>query len=234
MRFKAKENDIFKKANTWADDYYTLAVAAKTRYQYLALGALAIIALQAIAITMLLPLKRDIPLAINHYPDGYVTVTPVQSIKAPVNKSEIESELVRYIINRESYSATSYPEQFALVNLLSSDAIARDYMNQQEATSNNAFVKTLGNEGTRIVHIESINFLDRADWVDKNHPEQVHRNLAQIDYTVTTHLGGSDHPTAYSALVSWDYRGTPDNPEERWKNWDGFVVTDYQNNQRSI
>jgi len=231
---KEKKQNIFTEATTWADDYYTRAITSKARYQLLSFFALGLAGLLTIAIIVMMPLKQEIPLAINHYDDGYVTVTPIANMKTPHNKAEVESELVRYVTARESYSMASYPVQFSLVNLLSGNQVSSDYMDEQDAKNKHSFLNELGSEATRTVHIDSVNFLDRDDWIDKSHPQTPHKNLAQVDYTVTTKHNGSSEQTGYSALITWTYRGIPNNPEERWRNWDGFTVTSYQNNQRNM
>ncbi|MAZ38495.1 MAG: hypothetical protein CMF49_00060 [Legionellales bacterium] len=229
-----KGNTIFEFASHWSDDYYASAVSSKTRYQVLAFFALTLAGLQAIAIIFMMPLKKEIPIAINHFDDGYVSVTPITNAKAPKAKAQVESELVRYITARESFSLNSYPIQFSLVNLLSSTDVSDNYMQQQSSSNQDSFLNTLGADGFRKVHIDSVNFLDRSNWVDK-HPTGIpHKNLAQVDYTVTSKKAGHEVEKGYSVLIGWDYTGIPNSPEDRWRNWDGFTVTSYQNNQRNI
>lgn len=230
----ASVQNIFGDAKTWADDYYAQAVVSRSRYQLLSFFALGLAGLLTIAIIIMMPLKKVVPLEINHYEDGYVSVTPINDTKAPRNKAQVESELVRYVTARESFSFNSYPMQFSLVNLLSSSQVSSDYIEKQDAKNKSSFLNTLGEKATRNIHIDSVNFLDRENWVDKQHPQIPHKNMAQVDYSVTTRHAGSITRTGYSALISWKYRGIPNSPKERWRNWDGFTVTSYQNNQRNI
>ena len=86
-----KENTIFQFATHWSDDYYASAVSSKARYQALSFFALTIAGLQAIAIVFMMPLKKEIPIAINHFDDGYVSVTPIANAKAPKAKAQVDN-----------------------------------------------------------------------------------------------------------------------------------------------
>ena len=62
-----------------------------------------------------------------------------------------------------------------------------------------------------------------------------HQNLAKVDFEVTLH----DYKTGrvklipLTVLISWVYKGMPSNPANRWMDWNGFTVTDYQVQQRN-
>ena len=182
----------------------------------------------------LIPAQHIEPLLVDHYENGLVTVEPIHQPYTPNNRAEIESELVRYVINRESYSPSSYHEQYALINLLSDDRVARDYIAEQSVSNRLSFISRFGNKVDRSVHIENVFFLDS---VNATTPTQGgHHNLAQINFVVIdrNRATGEDVRVPLTVLISWEYRGVSNNPEDRWRDWDGFTVTDYRVEQRNV
>lgn len=228
--------DYFSLAQHWSDDFYATAVASRNRWRAASLYGLApLLALSLISTALLIPNQHLEPLLINHYADGVVTVVPATQPVAPINRSQIESDMVRYLINRESYSAFSYQNQYELILLLSSEKVANAYANEQANSNPTAPINILKNNGTQTAQVNSILFLDS---LDKNNPTKSithHQNLAQVNFTVTTTLpNGVTHTTPYTALLSWKYDGTPEDPTEAWQNWNGFTVTEFQVEQRQL
>ena len=222
-----QEKDYFQLARNWADDFYVSMVAARNRWRAVSLYVLTpMILLLLICMTMLIPMQQLQPILINHYQDGYVTATPLQKHHAPKNQAEVESDIVRYVLSRESYHAFAYKTQYTLVNLLSNNEVAKQYRQAQNAANATSPISRLGENGNESVHIDHILFLDRADQSDSN---ENHKNLAQVTFSKTTTDKKTNHETKshYTALISWAYYGTPDNPEQAWQNWDGFTVTNY-------
>lgn len=222
----------FQLSRSWADDFYTSTVTSRNRWRAMTLyillpGAFLLLVLMG----FLIPTQHLEPLLINHYDDGLVTVEPMNNPHAPKNRAEVESDIVRYVVNRESYSAVSYQEQYSLVNLLSENSIADEYVNAQSSKNKNSPINTLGDKGYRSVQILSVLFLD-------NVKESVgdHHNLAQVNFTIINHdkVTGNTQSIPATAIISWEYRAKPQNPEEAWQNWDGFVVTHYEIQQQTV
>lgn len=228
----------FIEAQSWADDLYTAAVTSRNRYQFAFLATLGLVILLAIALNGLIPLQHLQPLLIHHYPGGQVSVQPVhQNGVMPVHPAQVESEIVRYIIQRESFDATSYDSQYQLVHLLSSKEIAKQYEQEQSRHHPQSPLNLLGRDSTRTVHIESIVFLDSTLKNQPDHyPPTTHYNLAQVNFHLIDHAKETmTQKTTYrTALVSWVYRDPPVNPSERWQNWDGFTMTRYTVAQRNV
>ncbi|MDF1654363.1 MAG: type IV secretion system protein [Coxiellaceae bacterium] len=224
----------FKRVHNWADDKYSRAMVTTKHYQWAFFAAMTLSCLLTIALVCLIPLQHLQPLLVNHYQDGRVLVQPLQSEYLVHNQALVESELVRYVINRESYDATSYHEQYALINLLSSASVAKQYRRIQSIHNQHALVNQLNTKGHRSVHIDSVIFLDKAHAKTKN--KQRRYNLAQVNFSLTDYMQHDSSPVshAFAALISWQYVGTPLSPSERWRDWDGFVVTRYSVEQRNV
>lgn len=234
---KKKQTHYFVEARSWADDLYTSAIISRNRYKYAFFIAMGFSVLLAIAMDGLIPLQHMEPLLINHYQDGRTSVLPMKQPYAPLNQAEVESDIVRYLINRESYDPSSYDTQYSLIHLLSDNEVSREYREVQSTSDPHSPINTLGDRGFRTVHVDNVIFLDSV-LNNKNKPssQQTHNNLAQIDFTITDHVNNSAirKTKALTALMAWRYEGTPEDPEDRWRNWNGFTVTRYTVEQRNI
>lgn len=228
--------NYFQLATSWADDYYARMVTSRHRYQIAFLAAMGLCGLLTISVMMLSNTHEYIPLLIHHYDSGAVSVSPASQKGAPKNQAEIESDLVRYIISRESYDPASFDQQYQVVTLLSDSSVARTYQAQQNADDDQAFIHRFGNKFVRSVNVEEVSFLDNEDLNSKENHQMNHRNLAEVHFMVTDKnmSSGKETKTPFVAIVAWEYGGIPNDPEVRWMNWNGFTVTSYQRNQRAV
>jgi len=229
--------DYFHQACAWADDRFSLIEASRTRYQIAFLVTMLAVVLLAMALVVLLPLKSVQTVAVHHYDNGVTTVEAQSQKVQAANRAQIESDIVRYIINRESYDASSYRAQFELITLLSANDVAREFESQQSSRNPDAPVNQLGTKVNRHVHVYSINFIDDQQLnIKERKTKQQHHNLAEVVFSVKNHDKASlkDTEQQFSALISWQYVKPSDSIEERWQNFDGFEVTRYTKAQRNI
>lgn len=228
MTAKERKADVFSSAKSWAEDRFAMNERSRARYQAAFLGSLSLNVLAIIAVFTLANLHTLVPLIVHHYDNGVTVVEPGHQKEAPVNRAQVESDIVRYVQNRESWDIASYRYQFDLVKLLSSNTVAREYVAIQQARNPNSPVKKLGERFSRKVHVYSVNFLDN---VIKNQKDlhKNHSNLAEVVFSLTDtdKSTGNAISQTWSALVAWQYVKPSESPEERWNNFDGFMVTSY-------
>lgn len=221
-------------AKSWADDIYTHAIISRNRYKFAFVIAIILAVVLSICVAELIPTLRLEPLLINHYQDGRISVEPMKQPYQPNNSAEVQSDLVRYVVSRESYDPVFYRSQYSLVNLMSNKKSSHSYRKVQSIQNKHSPVNVLRNRGWRSVHVDSVVFLD-SKLKNKDDKKKRHKNVAQIDFIITDHFKNSSHHkvNSFIALVSWEYKGIPDNPGDRWRNWNGFTVTDYQLEQKN-
>ncbi|KAF5279907.1 hypothetical protein FQR65_LT15158 [Abscondita terminalis] len=217
----ASKQNYFTQARSWADDIYTAAIISRNRYQMAFFSAMGLATLAILAIIMLIPLQHIEPLLVNHYPSGHILVQPMHQPYAPSNSEQIESELVQYVINRESYADSSYDEQYSLINILSNNEVAKEYREIQSVQNPESPINRLGQTGLRS---------DK----DKLSNQQTRNRLATVNFTVTEQINGIKTIKPYAVIMAWEYRTPSDDPGERWRNWDGFTVTRYSVEQRNV
>lgn len=229
------KKDYFKQAKTWADDNAARIEVSRNRYQLAFVLSMMLTSCALIAVAVLANVQTLVPMLIHHYDNGVVTIEPLNQTNAPINKAQVESDLVRYITNRESYDLSSYHAQFDLVSLLSSSTVNDEYLREQAKTNKMAPINLLTSTHSRSVHIYSINFLDNFIFNENDLPKN-HQNLAEVVFTLTDtdKATGKKSVSHFNALISWRYLKPSNAPDLRWHNWDGFQVTRYSKQLRNV
>lgn len=228
-----KQRD-YESASTWAIDRYRLLDNRLYQCKFALLISGVLNSLLCIAVFILSNNQILFPLLIHHYDNGVVTVDALGDKNEPNNKNQVESDIARYVTNRESYSTSSYQFQFELMQLLSTKDVFDEYDEEQRKENKNSPVNILGVLFNRYVHIYSINFLDKFS-DEKNKSASNHHNLAEVVFMVTDENKQTSKKTSkvYTALISWQYLKPSTNPKERWLNWDGYQVVRYTKQERN-
>lgn len=232
---KATSTNYFKEAKSWADDIYGAVEQSRNRYKTAFLGSMLLNGLALITVASLAQIQTLVPLMVHHYDNGVMTVEQLKNENAPINKAQVESDIIRYISNRESYDVSSYRSQYDLVTLLSNDSVLTQFSQEQDKSSKESPINSLGTTAQRLVHVYSVNFIDNTMFNEKALPKD-HQNLAEVVFTLIDMDKSTGHKTEkhYNALISWQYTTPSGAPDIRWKNWDGFLVTRYSKQLRNI
>lgn len=225
-----------EEGRAWFEENYENAKIVGNRWFVGCMASLFTSVLLSVCLIVLLPLKSLVPLIIHQNSvTGEVWVTHPKTPFVPENDAEVQSDIVRYMTARESYTAADLNQRFQLVTLLSANDIARTYANEQSNANPKAPVTVLGAEGTRTLHIEDIVFLDKSGLQELRHFKGKSQNLAKIDFiTTTTEKSGHKINQAWVATLAWEYKGLPNNQVEAWENWNGFTVTTYRVDPRNL
>ena len=235
IKKKDQKTDYFKQAASWADDTFGALEQSRNRYQVAFVLAMSLNVVALVSVCVLSNIQTLVPMLVHHYDHGVTTVEPLTQTNAPLNKAQVESDLAHYLVSRESYDISSYRAQFDLVALLSSETVAAEYAREQDKNVKTSPIQQLGAERMREVHIYSINFLDNVTHNAEDFPKN-HQNLAEIVYKSTDldKSTGLKTEQRYNALVSWTYVTPSTNPDIRWKNWDGLMVTRFTRQLRNV
>lgn len=227
-------NDYFKRARTWADDNFGRLEQSRNRYQAAFLVAMGLNIVSIGIIGVLSHYQTIVPLLVHHYDNGVTTITPIKQNKAPHNRAQVESDIIRYIEHREAYDVSSYRAQFELINLLSDNTVNREYLAEQDKSNPSSPIRVLGNNIKREVHIYSINFLDSL-FENEHDIHKDHHMLAEVVFSLldTDKMTGKTTWSHFNAMISWRYINPPESPQMRWQNWDGFEVTRYSKQPRN-
>ena len=229
--------DYFTLASSWSDDWVSQTLLSKQRYKLLFIIMSSLCSLLVIAIVCLTPLVRTQLIIVHEGVGGqgsWVSLVK-NNEKIPISWARAKNEIAHYIISRESYDPLLYKHNLKLVKLFSNKEVESQYILDQ-SDNKSALINTLGAKGYRTVDIKNILPLDldktRSDdksYNSKNGDLANSANLAKVDFEVIDHFIGSTQVVrqSYSAIISWGYLGAPSDPEGKFNNWDGFLVTKY-------
>lgn len=222
----------------WAYDQYHSQVVTARRWQLAFWVQTGGVVLMAVAMTCLFPLKTWDPIVIHRNTQtGEVWAEHARAHALPESSAETESDLVRYVIARETVAHADTEARHRQVIFTSSPTVSTAYRATQNSLPVQQLQAALGENGTRAVTVQDIVFLD----TDGAGPSPTHRrrpttHLAKIDFVTTDSNPGTEKPLekAWVATVRWTYVGTPDTKAVAWENWNGFMVTDYRVDQRNL
>lgn len=223
------EADYFKTARDWADDRYQ-TVMNKARRWFIAfwVQTLCVVALAG-SLLIVLPLQQFIPLIIhqNHL-TGEVWVEQPKRWTLQTNQALIESDLVRYVIARETVASADNQSRQRHILLRTAEKLLPDYNHQQLALTQQ-LKKQKQTSTVRKIQVQDVIFLGDPTVNGKDT-----RVLAKVDFITETITPTSKQRQAWVATLSWEYRGTPKGKASAWDNWNGFVVTYYRVDQRNV
>lgn len=238
MKKTQQKETYYEQACSWADDRFGGIEASRNRYRFAFMTAMILSTILTLALTIMMPLKQLEPIIIHHYENGITTAERLMHDLPKASQAQIESDLVRYVIQRESYDVTSYRAQFELIHLLSTSSVASEYDKTQRSSNKESPVNQLGTQVSRSVHVYSANLIDQEQFNDKEQKgrKRNHHDLAEVVFSIQDRnkTTGTETKHHYTALISWHYTGIPTSPDARWKNWNGFEVTRYSIQQRNI
>jgi type IV secretion system protein VirB8 len=225
----------FKKARTWSDDNFGRINQSRARYKTAFLTAMGLNVVALIIIGILANDQTLVPMLVHHYDNGVTTIEPMSKKNTPINRTQVESDIARYIQHRESYDTSSYRVQFELINLLSDSVVEKEYLAEQDKSNPSSPITQLGSQSKREVHIYSINFLDSI-LANETDIHKDHHELAEVVFSLTDFdkVSGKTTQSHFNALIAWHYTTPPASPELRWQNWDGFEVTRYSKQPRHV
>lgn len=227
--------DYFKEAKSWADDNFHRLEQSRNRYQAAFALSMVVSLSLAISTVVLANMQTLVPLMVHHYENGVTTIEPLNNHNAPIDKTQVESDIVRYITNREAYDISSYRAQFDLIGLLSNDGVFNEYASLQDKNNKDSPINLLKQDLSREVHVYSVNFIDATSFNEKDIKKN-HQNLAEVVFSLKDkdRDGKNLKVEHFNALISWRYLSPPKSPAERWQNWDGFQVVRYSKQQRNV
>lgn len=237
IKLPGKDGDYFEQATEWSNDRYHFMELSRDRYRLAFFSSMALSFALTVSIALLLPLKKIEPIIV-HQNDrtGEVWVAPMTTPYVPANQAQVESQLVGYVIARESYSTIDYNNRYQQVEFQSNDTVGKQYATAQDISTQTSPLNVLGESGTRSIAVEDVIFIDKSGLKTGNRPQRnlASHNLAQVNFVETDNVNGNITKQYKVATISWKYLGTPSNPQAVWENWNGFTVTYYHVDQRNV
>lgn len=208
----------FTAARSWADEQASGA-QRNMRIAWIVAGIAGAIALTlALAILVMTPLKSVEPyiVTVDRQTGAVQVESGIASGPLTQNEAVIQAQLAGYVRARETFDATDLPVQYRRVQLLSSPAVARAYVEAMAAKNPASPLRTLNRGDTLKATIKSTSTLGQGV------------ALVRFDVQRFAASGQGGDRRSFVAAISYGFAGKPLRLEDRFENPLGFQVTRYR------
>ena len=220
---RSRREKYYEDGKTWENETITSLRSSKNRAWFMTMLSMFFSLLCIGALLMLLPLKTFEPYVVTvDKSTGYLEVTRgLKDGDLTQDEAVTQSNLVRYLVARETYDYQDLEENFNLVTSMSDGDAALVYGKIWNPTNGDKTPsEKYGYDTTKTVKIKSINFLN--DYT------------AQIRFQKLTHTKATDTTKDYVAIITFKYVQKPESMVERFMNPLGFKVIKYRVDQEIL
>jgi type IV secretion system protein VirB8 len=214
----------YAEAGSWSADRERSADRSR-RVAWIVAGVAGLIALvEAFALFLLVPLKREVPytLLVDRQ-TGYVeALEPLEQGRVTADSALTRSFLVQYVIARESFDIDTLQENYRKVGLMSAGEARERYLSQMQSGTPGNPLATLPRRATVDVRIRSVSSLS-ADTA-----------MVRFD-TVQTDPGGQPQLAQnWAAVIRYQYSNADMSAADRLVNPMGFQVVRYRKDPETL
>jgi type IV secretion system protein VirB8 len=216
--------DYYKNAESWAQDKQRMTDRSVRIAWIVASLATVVAVVEALALFMLIPLKREVPytLLVDKQTGFVQALRPLDANAVTADSALTRSFLVQYVIARESFDIDSLQEDYRKVGLWSAGEARDRYMALMNRGNPESPLATLPQRATIDVQIRSVSSLSPK--------------TAMIRFsTMRTDPGGRPQPAQHwAAILSYQYANADMTAEDRLTNPLGFQVTRYRKDAEAL
>lgn len=216
--------DYYRDAQSWAEDRQR-AVGRSVRLAWIIAGIAAVIAtLEAFALFMLIPLKREVPytLLVDRQTGFVQALRPLDAQSVTADSALTRSFLVQYVIAREGFSIDGLQENYRKVGLWSSGEARARYIASMTVSSPESPLASLPRGATIDVEIRSISSMSPR--------------AAMVRFSTIRADPGGRPQTAqlWIAIITYQYSNAAMSEQDRLTNPLGFQVIRYRKNAETL
>lgn len=219
-----KLGEYYEAAESWAEDRQEATDRSRKTAWIVAAIALALALIEAIALVLLIPLKREVPytLLVDRQTGFVEALKPLEQQSLTPGDALTRSFLVQYVIARESFDAGTLQEDYRKVGLWSAGEARDGYVRLMQATNPLSPLATFPHSATLDVQVRSVSSL-AAD-----------RAMVRFD-TVRSDQGSAakqlDH---WAAVIDYRFNDASMSAQDRLDNPLGFQVTRYRKDPETL
>jgi Type IV secretory pathway, component VirB8 len=219
MKLSAKEKleGYYQAADSWAQDRLVARERSRRAAWIVAAIAGGVALLEAVALILLTPLKREVPYTLLvDKQTGYVeALKPLDQQTIAPDKALTRSFLVQYVIARESFDVDTLKQNYRKVAIWSAGEARDRYISAMKADTPESPLATLSRSTTIDVRIRSVSALSARTM------------LVRFD-TLRSEKGyGQEVTDHWAAVIKYRYSTAQMSAEDRFINPLGFQVTSY-------
>lgn len=216
--------DYYAAAESWSADREQEAGRSRNVAWTVAAVAVAVALLEAIALVLLIPLKREVPytLLVDRQ-TGYVeALKPLEPKGLTPDAALTRSFLVQYVIARESFDLDTLQQNYRKVALWSADRARSGYLELMKASNPMSPLSVLPREAIIEVRVRSVSSLS---------PDS---SLVRFE-TVRTEAGsGRQRIDNWAAVLRYRFTAAEMSAEDRLLNPIGFQVMRYRKDAETL
>ena len=214
------QSDYFERAESWATDNQILSLRSRRTGWTVAAIAIGVVALQALALAMLAPLKtvQPITLLVDRQTGFVQAIDPDTPRRVGADEMLTQSYLAQYVTAREGFDRATLPVDYRKVALLSAGTARSTYLAEMPATNPASPFRRLPSGAVVNVRIKSVSKLN-SDTA-----------LVRFDTQQQSPGGGATLPQPWIATIRFAYSNAPMSLEDRLVNPLGFKALTYRRN----
>ncbi|MFN3591108.1 MAG: virB8 family protein [Thermaurantiacus sp.] len=214
----------YRDAASWDRDRES-ALQSQRRLAWIVAGiALAVALLLALALFVLMPLKRvELVTVLVDRQTGFAqAVDPMQPERLSADAALTQSLLAQYVIAREGFDIDTLQANYRKVAIWSGETARSSYIARMQAGSPESPLSRYPRSTTVAVSVKSVTALGP--------------NVGMVRFETVRRDQGADvePPRDYVAVIRYRYSGEPLAFEDRLVNPLGFQVLRYQRNQETV
>jgi type IV secretion system protein VirB8 len=208
----------FSQADNWAQDRQQAQRASQRIAWIVASVAVVIAVLEAIALSVLTPLKTVVPYTLMvDRQTGYVqALNPLEPNRIAPDAALTQSFLVQYVIAREGFDFATVQNDYRKVALWSADSASSDYLTAMQVSNPDSPLVRLPRSAVVETRVRSVSALGARS------------SLVRFE-TIRRDRGGAQlPPQGWVAIITYRYSDKPMSTEDRYLNPLGFQVLRYR------
>ena len=214
----------YREAATWSADRHAADTRSRTLAWTTAGIAIALALIEAIALAVLTPLRRDVPYTLLvDRETGYVeALKPLEQTQIDADSALTRSFLVQYVIARERFGIDFLAEDYRKVALLSEAGARARYVASMQRGNPASPLNTLPRQAIVNVTIRSVSSLG-AD-------------IALVRFTTqrTDPAGVDQPPRTWASVIKYRYSAAEMTADDRLVNPLGFQVVRYRRDPETL
>ncbi len=224
--FKKQQDKGESNTRSWYKDKYEFVRTQRDLFALITLVSLICSAAAVAAVMWLTPYKSVEPYLIQiDQTSGIVQrVDPVTRDQYTANDAIDRYFIAAYVRARESYMPATLRQQYDMVRVMSTKEIFSQYRRAISESNPDSPLASIGNAGQRDLQFKNISFISRNN--DSFRAEKVAQ--ARIQMTDTFKKGRIVRTYHSIVTMTFQYANLTLNPEERYMNPIGFLVTNYK------
>lgn len=216
--------EYYREAETWSQNRER-SINHSVKIAWIVAGVAALVAvLEAVALVLLIPLKREVPytLLVDRQTGFVQALQPLETQTVSADAALTRSFLVQYVIARESFDIDSLQEDYRKVGLWSAGEARERYMASMSASNPLSPLSSLPRRATVRVEVRSVSSLSS--------------NTALVRFsTVRTDPGGRAQTAQHwAAVISYQFSSAEMTAEDRLTNPLGFQVVRYRKDPETL